>query len=566
MRPLPALLESIAIGDADTRAPSFRVFVYDLRSSDSNTINDIVDGSGLEMIVGPREWTNNASLLDIQEVSGDYASGGIASQTITVTLEDPDGNLNPFLLVDDPTSDARFFRKGNVVRIYEGDEQVDPALWVRTFTMEIKGQPSYIRSRAVGPEGVSRLQFKCVSREAAFLGYEEISREYTAGETYRAIGEDVATSMMGLGLGELNFSGWGEGRTLRHTTMTLAGDSPIVLLARVMFVDGFIPRFDGDGKLSQHLSILGGSIDRFYSDQRNRISVGWPLSDVQVADSVVVKGLDFNQSRVDILPRQVVAKANVTTGYFTQNEAIEILFSPDRTQLADNPTLLVIRSVNGGISILGGGETITLIPAPNDANEGYVGVTLEIGTGFAPWLATFLLATYVGLSFIPDAVVTEGVGVGVVVSTGFTINKGSVAAAIALASAMMIMSAIGRGDYEIWADPFQYVFQEIRRRALAEGADEFTKKEIEVLNHLIDDAETCELLAEQILYIQQAGLHPRDVTMLHDLALEPADVWSSTDDDRIYLIQSISRVLTRDDKTATATIRALELTSGIQVT
>ena len=562
MRSLPPLLESIAIGETETRSPSFRVWVYDLRSSTNNTINDIVDGSGLEPIVGPREWTNNATIIDVSEVAGDYASGGIASNSITVTLEDPDGGLNPFLLVTDSTADARFFRKGNVVRIYEGDEQVDSSIWVRTFTMEIAGQPSYIRSRAVGNDGVSRLQFKCVSREASFLGYEEISREYTAGETYRAIGEDVATSVMGLRSGELNFSGWGETRTLRHTTMTLSGEPPIVLLARVMFVDGFIPRFDGDGKLSQHLSILGGNIDRFYSDQRNRISIGWPLSDIQVADSVVVKGLDFNQSRVDILPRQVVAKVNLTTGYFTQDEAVEALFSPDKTQLADNPTLLVKISVNGGFTILGGGETITLIPAPNDANEGYIGVTINISTGYAPWLAVFLLATYVGLSFVPDNVLTFGFGV----SEGFTINIGSVGAAIALAGAMMITTALGRGVYEIWADPFQYVFQEIRRRALADDADEFTKNEIEVLNHLIDDAATCENLAEQILYIQQAGLHPRDVTMLHDLALEPADVWSSTDDDRVYLIQSISRVLTRDDKTATATIRALEITSGIEVT
>ncbi len=562
MRSLPPLLESIAIGETETRAPAFRVWVYDLKSSTDNTINDVVDGSGLEPIVGPREWTDNASILDVSEVSGDYASGGIASDSITVTLEDPDGNLDPFLLVADPTADARFFRKGNVVRIYEGDEQVDSSLWPLTFTMEITGQPGYIRSRAVGNDGVSRLQFKCVSREASFLGYEEISREYTSGETYRAIGEDVATSVMGLRSGELNFSGWGETRTLRHTTMTLSGEPPIVLLARVMFVDGFIPRFDGDGKLSQHLSILGGNIDRFYSDQRNRISIGWPLSDIQVADSVVVKGLDFNQSRVDILPRQVVAKANVTTGYFAKDEAIEVLFSPDRTQLADNPTLLVIRSVNGGLIRLGVDESITLIPAPNDANEGYIGVTINISTGFAPWLAVYLLSEYVALSFVPDNVLTFGL----FAQEGFTINIGSVAAAISLAAALMIMSAIGRGVYEIWADPFQYVFQEIRRRALADDADEFTKNEIEVLNHLIDDAETCESLAEQVLYIQQAGLHPRDVTMLHDLALEPADVFSSTDDDRVYLIQSISRVLTRDDKAVTATIRALEITSGIEVT
>jgi len=627
VRSLPPLLEAISLGETERRAPAFRVDLYDLRSSLANTIGDIVTETALELIVGPKDFTDFAAQIDIQEVSGDYTTGGISAGSATVTLEDPTGIFNPLSLLTATTTgeeidvtgdtggeleevsnrpvsihdpnvtrevrkngvaltegtdydwttegiqfiapepidgedyeadysqdlDARYFRKGNVLRVYEGDEQVDPDLWPNTLTMIIRGQPSWIRSRALGPAGKSQRQFKATSREADFLGYERTSREFTDGETYRAIGDTLAQSEMGLAPAEIEFSGWGETRVLRHTTMTLSGESPIVLLARVMFADGFIPRFTGEGKLGQHLSILGGNIDRFYSDQRTRISVEWPLSDVIAADSVCIKGLDFNQSKIT-QPRQVVAQVNLTTGFFADNERIEALFSDDRTQLADNPKLVVKTSVNGGFKALGGGERATGIVAPNDLAEGYVGMLITVDTGFAPWLAVILLIIHVVFAAIPDGA-----------ALFVTISIGRIIQAFALVLGLWIMNSLGRGVYDIHADPFEYVFQEIKQIARTDEALEFSESRIEVVNHLIDDDATAIVLAREVLFMQQATLHPRTIAMFHDLALEPADSFSSTDDDRIYLIRQMSRTLKRDAKTVNATIQALEITSGIEV-
>lgn len=559
MRLLDPLLQSIMVGDTERRSPAFKIEIYDLRSTTANTINDVVTGVGLEVIAGPRDFSNFSSQIRVEEKSSDYVGGGIAANSVTVTIEDPDGGFNPFSLISDTSDDnlARYFRRGNVVRVYEGDEAVDSSLWPNTMTGTIQGQPGYVRSRALGASGQSQLTFKVVSREADFLGYERTSREYTVGETYLAIGTDVAVSEMGLSLAEIEFSGWGSTRVLRHSTMTLTGESPISLLARVMFVDGFVPKFTGEGKLSQHLAILGGSIDRYYDNERTVVSVDWPMSDIHVADTVAVKGLDFNLSK-SRQPFQVVAKVDITTGFFADNERIDAFYADDKTQLAENSQLVVIESVNGGFKSLGGGESAVAIPAINDATEGDIGMTISVDTGYAPWLATVILVLHVTLAAIPDGVLAFG--------GGFTVSIGRIIQAFSLAMGLWLMNSLGRGKYEIWADPFEYVFCEIRQEAASEEAAEFSESRIEVLNHLVDDDTTAIVLAREILFMEAAKLHPRNVKMASDVGLEPADTWSSTVDDRTYLVTGISRTLKRDSSTLLASVTALEITSGIEVT
>lgn len=557
MRVLSPLLEDISTGQASRRAPAFRVEVFDLRSSISNTISDVVLGNTLEAVVGPEDFTELITQLDIKEVAGDYAVGSISSSVASLTLEDPDGRLDPLLLLEDTSSLARYFRNGNVVRVYEGDEAEDPSLWPNTFTLVLQGQPGYNRSRASQD---SALVARAVSREATFLGFTRISREYIEGESYRNIGEDIARNEMGLDVDEINFSGWGT-RLLRQATMTLAEESPIVMLARVMFADGFLPRFQGDGRLSQTLINTQGTVNRFYNNKNLQVDIAQPLNDIRPVDSVCVTGLDFNLSRVD-QPRQVVATTSLTTGYFTQNEEVEILFSEDRSVLAENPTLIIKRSVNGGLTSLGGGEFITPIPAPNVMQEGFVGVTLNISTGYAPWLSVFLLVTYAVLAAVPDIVIV----VGFIASSGTTINVGGIAQAIALSAALIIMTALGRGQYEIEAEPFEYVFAEIRQCARVAGTSEFSKNEISVVNHLVDDAVTAEDRAREILFQQQASKHVRRVNMLHDLALEPNDIFVTLDDERRFLTRSITRTLRRDTDAVLVALEVFELTDGIEVT
>ena len=567
MRPLTALLEDISTLEVERRAPAFRIEVYDLRSTVddeavvTNTINDIVSEFALAPIVGPRDFTDNSVSASISESAGDYAQGGIASSVVTLTLQDPNGTFDPFLLIGGPPyetiNDARFFRNGNVIRIFEGDEAEDPTLWPNTFTLVIQGQVGYQRSRAVGASGVSTVTVRGVTREATYLGFTSITNEFTAGINYFDIGNSIAENEMGLNTQELNLSGWGT-HILQHATTTLADESPIVMLARVMFFDGFLPRFQGDGKLTQQLAVLSGTVDRSYIDKRGISLIGWPLADIQAADTVTVKGLDFNLARVD-QPRQVVAKANVTTGYFTSDELIEILFSEDGSQLASDPVLRVLKSVNGGFTALGGGEVQINISAPNLVSgtpEGFIGINILISTGFAPWLSIAILIIYLYLSFIPDLVVAFG--------TGVTISVGRALQAVALSASLLIMTALGRGQYEIEATPFEYVFPEISQTAKTDTAAEFSKNSITVSNHLIDNAETAQARAKDLLFLQQATLHPRSVLAVQDLALEPGDSFTTLDDNRVYYIRAMSRTLLRAGETIDVQMECYEITNGIE--
>ncbi len=559
MRVLSSLLDGLSTGIASRRSPSFRVEIYDVRSSATTTISNIVAGDALDPIVGPLDVSAFCRQAQITEQISSYQGGSIVADFATLTFEDPDGLFDPFLLVADPTADGRWFRSGNVVRIYEGDSQAPENTWPNTQTMVIRGQAGYLRSRAAGQDGSSQLTVRALSREADFLGISVTSREYTFGETYLTIGTSLATEEMGLQTAEVDFSGWGS-RTLRQSSMTLANEPALTLLARVMFADGFLPRFNGEGKLTQRLAFLSGGVQRVYQDKRVFVSIGWPQSDIKAADAVVVLGLDFNLARVN-QPRQVVAEASVTTGYFTDNERIQIYFSEDRTLLCDEPVFIVKRSVNGGLASLGGGELATGIPAPNTTNEGFVGMEVTIDTGFAPWLSVFLLVTYIALSYVPDT----GFGGGFGFVTIVTVSIGRAAQAIALSAAMIIMTSLGRGIYEIEAQPFEYVFPEIRRRAVVAGTPVFTTNEIEVQNHLIDDAATCEIVAREILFLEQATEHPRDVVMFHDLALEPGDVFTTLDDERSFLCTGVSRTLSRTGDPIQATVSAEEVTTGIEV-
>jgi hypothetical protein len=281
------------------------------------------------------------------------------------------------------------------------------------------------------------------------------------------------------------------------------------------------------------------------------------MSDIHVADTVAVKGLDFNLSK-SRQPFQVVAKVDITTGFFADNEKIDAFYADDKTQLAENSQLVVIESVNGGFKSLGGGESAVAIPAINDASEGDIGMTISIDTGYAPWVAVILVATHIALASVPDGVLAFG--------GGFTVSIGRLAQAISLAAGLWILNSLGRGKYEIWADPFEYVFCEIRQEAATEEAAEFSESRIEVLNHLVDDDETAIDLAREILFMEAAKLHVRNVKMASDVGLEPADTWSSTLDDRTYLITGISRTLKRDSSSLLASVTALEITSGIEVT
>ena len=549
--------------DSEQRSPAWQVLIYDVRST-VNTVNDIVlfqNGftpvNSIVALTGPQDFTGEIIQVQVNEKRGDYVNGGVAATNITITMADEFGLLDPSLIVGLTVGSAeyeaalgRYLRKRNVIVIKEGDSRVDTSLWPITFTGEIVGQPGRARSRSDGAE--SQMVVKAVSREAAFLKFKRTSRRFASGTTRLTAARTFAEEEMGLDLNEIALAGWGADPITQP--FQFVEEPPMQVLAKLGFPDGVLPRFTGSGLLAQITSTITATPDRIYADNDVIRKINRPFSEIDQPDCVTVVGLEDELTQV-LQPEQRVATSDITTGFFARDEDFEVFWSEDKTLVVLDPQARVLRSVNGGISILGGGEVFDFIDAPGPGG-GTVGVRVTISTGFAPWLVVFFLTTYVVLAAVPDEVVT-------VALAGVTVPIGRIGQATALSAALFVMTKIGRGQYEFLGQPMEYILKEIRCKACVEGVGSFSENQIEIENHLVNTKTIARNAAKNTLLLLAAQENPRDIEMLHDLRLEPDDIFEIPGNRR-YLIDEVSRVLTRNPAQAVrATVKAFEVTSGV---
>lgn len=534
------------------RRPAYRVYLYDVRST-ADTIGSIVRGLELDALTGPLDVTDHVASVDVTEVAGDFVSSGVPASKITLSLVDDTpgdagGRWDPQFYAGDPTAPARFLRKGNVLRLLEGDVDVDEEEWPITFTGVLVGQAGIERGRAAATQGLSTITMAALDRSSKFTNQIQTSDKFARGASYLTMGQELAENLMGLDFDEIDFSGWGSQTT--GLDIQFVEQSPLVGLAQVMFVDSFLPRFDGEGKLSQSWGDTTKTPARIYATLETIKHIGRPYSDANSVNSVEVIGLDAEKSLV-VQQAQPLAEVSVTTGYFTSNEEIRVYWSDDRTGLAQNLKMVVQRSVNGGLSGLGGGEDWRPILAPNQTTIS-IGAVVELDTGFAPYIIIFLVVIYIVLAIIPD-------GAGLF----FTISIGRLIQAIALAAILYLMTKIGRGQYVFKGEPVEWVYREIRAIAELEGLSSEERNPVTISNHLVQLQSDADSVARVVLFRQQARGNPRNVEALHDLRLEPDDIFEIPDGRR-FLIESINRRLVRSATEILAKYGVYEVTPGLE--
>lgn len=512
------------------RSPAHKLYVYDVRST-SDTIDDVVLGNELSALTGPRDFTPECQRAQLTEVAGDYVESGVASSSLVVDVANKNDRFNPFHVIALPTGDGRWLREGNVVRIKEGDEGVDESEWEWTFTGQIVGQAGVDRGR-VGIR--SLITFKALSREAQFVNVVNTTKAYPGATNYLTMAEDIAEVDMALPVGVIDFPTIGS-RVTRHIPVQFVKESPLATIAHIFLADLYMPRFNGEGKLTATSGIVTQAPVRVYEDEQAKVvvSIVQPHHGEKRVNAVRVTGLDAGLTKTDP-PRQELAGLELTTGYFAHDEKIEIYWSEDQTLLAEDGSvsLHIIQSVNGGLSVLGGGESFSLIPAPNVDEEGSIGAILEVSTGFAPHLMVMLTATYIHAATIPDQVFTGG-----------TIPVGRIVQAVILVSILLIMTMIGRGSYQFIGKPYQYVHREVPREARQTGVTHATRNGIEIKNHLLTSGTLVKTVARELLFRRASMSAPRVFQMLTDLRLEPDDVFEYNS--RRYLVSQISRTLGR---------------------
>jgi hypothetical protein len=531
---------------AETRSSKMKVYIYDVQSGD-NTIVDIIRGTALSTTTGPRDFSDDIESVTWTDVMGSYTTSAVAASMATIIIVDPNRLFDPANLVDDPTGDGRWLRRRNVVRLVVGDEQVSEEEWKTVFTGRLVGSPGVRRTRASGFGPISQISVKALTREAEFIRFKSTSDAFSKSTSYQTLITDIAQQDMGLDSDELDLTTF-TSRTTGHGITQFVDEEPLVSIARIMFLDGFMPKFNGEGQLSQTAGIITKSPSRVYQDDDLILLNETPFSELDPINYVEVLGLDSEMSKVS-QPNQVLATIRITTGYFTFSEEVEAFWSDDHTQLAENIELEIIKSVNAGIIPLGGDEEFTEIPAPG-SGTGTIGAELTIDTGFAPYVIIFFTAVYVALSFVPDEVLLF-----------VTVPVGRVIQAIELALVLLMMARVGSGHYNFRGEPFEWVFKEIRGQADTEGLLSYERNSIEIENHLVQDQSTADSLALTVLNLEQARGNPRTVTMLQDLLLEAADVFQSADD-RKYFIEKIQCTYTRGARAILAAMACFEVTSG----
>lgn len=549
-RPLSFNLDRV-ITSKTPREPAFAVEIYDLRSS-GDTVGAIVRDLGLAQLTGPRDFTDEVLTATLTERAGDFVNTGVQAASLQLVFSDPNNLFHPLNLLLDPTGDGRWLRSGNAVRLIVGDNRVPRQDWATIFTGVLQGSPNVVVTRD-GNRSQRRITVTAIDRSGTYLDKISTSDEFALGTTYISMATDIAQNDMNLDSDEISFAGFGT-RTTGHTSTQFVEESPLSSLAKIMMVDGFMPIFDGEGRLTQTQANITGFPDRVYDDLDHVFSILLPGFSGKVFDSVKVLGLDATLSEVR-QPFQDLAEVQITTGYFAQNETFDVYWSEDRTQIADNIDEKVLRAVNGALNF-GGTQSFSDILAPGSLG-GTIGVKVTVSTGFAPYLLILITASYFAASFIGDKVVSLG--------AGFTFPIGRPIQAGIMITILLIMTQIARLHVLFRGEPLEFVFAEIRARAklTAPFGEDFN--EVVVENHLVQDQATGDAVALEILFRQVARAQPRSIRMLADPRLIPNDVLQVTDPvygQRRFLFETITTAYQRG-RAPVSDIGGFEITAGL---
>lgn len=555
----------LVMTNGEVRQPGFIIEIHDVRSTSQEIvptrINDVVvfnfQGSpALPAVVGPRDFTADITKIEMTETAGDYAQNGIAASTIVVSIVDPDGGLDPVNnapTLAQPLASGRWLRQRNVVVIREGDQTVDEADWPVTFTGAIQGQPAQNRNRTTGN---SEIVFKAASREVDFIRDQTTSQDFPQNSVFEVMANTIAEIDMGLNLEEINLPAFSS-RFTGHASTQFVLESPIVSIAKLMFVDGFMPKFQGDGRLGATDGIISKAPTRSYPESDLIRTLTRPILEFNGVNEVEIIGLSADMTAV-IQGTQDLARASITSGFFANDQKIDVRWADDETQQAFNVRMEVDSSIGDGIFNFGS-ESFTNFPNPDDG--GSVRGRIDVDGALAASIVLLSLAgtVYILNSIVPDGVLAPG-GAGVTISIGRFIE------AITATIIFSILGSVGYGRYRITGQPYEYVFLEIRAIARIEGVLSQDRQTLRIENQLINSQADADNVAERILRRERAKQNTRNVTMIHDLALEPDDVFELGQglEARRYLINSIRRTLQRGGDHV-VTIDCFEVTPGVIV-
>lgn len=434
-------------------------------------------------------------------------------------LDNPSSTKISLVLRRHPTSGQVIRRglieDGVIVQVFTGDVTVAPEDWTCIFTGTFRGRPGDDPGTpADSSEGLTATAF---GREERFLNLEVTTDPFPADTDLGAMAFHVAQEKMGLTMDEILFGALGF--ESKHFTNQLVEMKALNALYQLGFPVGKKPKFDARGRLRFVDVDLDKPAARLYTNRALFRSIKSTPNEIEVNNSVVIRGLSaiLTKAKGEV---QLIDTFEAITGFFDDVFREDKYYSQDHSQRAEDTYLVTKHAISWSRAVW------------EEVDEFHGRVDIDCHTLFAARLIIFVtfLVSEMTIAAI-DLLYQESGGI---TTSFFDLASGDsipelrfslkVLSQIALAGLLWSMQFIGRGSYEIWGAPFEFVYQELMVRMKMIGLDKSELREIEFRNDFISDTETCQAVAYRQLRREMLKNQTVTIEMMDDPLLETDDI------------------------------------------
>jgi hypothetical protein len=343
-----------------------------------------------------------------------------------------------------------------------------------------------------------------------------VSQDYEQGSQLGVIARDIAQA---LGLEESEILLPAMTIATPQSSTQFAAVSAWSMFETLLFPFGYVPFTDGLGRLRAYSHDTTRTADIELSEDRIIAVTGSrsrpPLTRLRLT------WRDPNLTRVSQQDK-MLTQAMITAGFFQLHQNQEVWWSDDHTQRAADTHMVIRQSANSGLLPF---CSETYAPLESRGIAGEFGGKIHVNTSvWAPLLATISVYEMVNAAMIPDGVYLTS-----------TIPAGRVIHAAAEATILLIMMCIGTGSYEIWGNPYDYVYARNTTEAYDPDAPSWIDKLDTVeCDFILNEGHAQVTVAREFIYRARAA-NSYGVTMVDDLRVELGDILALPDGTRVYV-------------------------------
>jgi len=487
------------------RRPGFQVLVWNPLTV---TINDLAAGTVHDTPKDISAFIESASFSEnIGFENGDDPS--VTQMSFTFKRSPGAGAFRRGLIED-----------GVLVRFLYGDEGIAKEDWTILFTGTFRGRPGDNQgTRADLSEGLTATAY---GREERFLNLEVTTDSFKGPVDTGAIAFEIARKYMGLGQNEIRFGA--QGFVSLHETNQLVEIPALQALYECLFPAGKKPKFNALGQLVAVDVDLDKPAARVFSagDMMIRSLTAQP-NDVEVNNQVILRGLDYRMTKT-VQEAQLLTELDLTTGFFDANVNRSVFYSQDHSQRAQETYLVQKKKISWSSATW------------EEVNEFHG--RLKIDTHFLRNVRAIIFGAYLvfqlaiaALDFLAQQ--SNGVLGDFTAALRFALQ---IASQVALAALLWSMNFIGRGHYEIWGKPFEYVYQELVSDNRLVDLDPEELRKYEYRNDFIGTMEDLDRLGRARLRREILKNQLYQIEILDDPLLEVDDVIETVNGSRYYIL------------------------------